>query len=166
MSLTGLNRVNNVAWIYSCYVECIDTLKSLSKGMIMGEFTDILCHARRFKSNVKGLSIEQLEDVKTKLEKIIEDRSAEMEELEKQEAERQEQIKKIQEMCIANGIDIDELQGAGAAQKRKRAPREPKYQVKGDDGEQITWTGQGRMPNVLKKRVEKGEKLESFLIKK
>ena len=37
----------------------------------MNEFSAILCHARRFKGSVKELSIEQLEDVKLKLDKII-----------------------------------------------------------------------------------------------
>ena len=31
-------------------------------------------------------------------------------------------------------------------------------------GEHITWTGQGRMPNVFKVRIEAGETLDTFLI--
>lgn len=130
----------------------------------MSEFTAVLCHARRFKSAVKGLSVEQLEDVKVKLDKIIIDRAEELEEQKKEEAERMEKIKKIQEMLAADGIDINELQSP-AKKTAKRAPREPKYAIDNDAGERVTWTGQGRMPNVFKAQLEKGKEIEDFLIK-
>lgn len=130
----------------------------------MNEFTAVLCHARRFKSAVKELSIDQLEEVKQKLDKIIEDRTVELEELRKSEAVRLEKIKKYQEMLAADGIEPDELQDSAVVKSRKRAPREPKYEIWNDAGERITWTGQGRMPNLFKNRLEQGEKIEAFLI--
>ncbi len=130
----------------------------------MSEFTAVLCHARRFKSAVKELSVEQLEDVKVKLEKIIIDRAEELKEQRKEEAERMEKIKKIQEMLEADGIDINELQASPVKKTAKRAPRAPKYAINNDAGERVTWTGQGRMPNVFKHQLEKGKKIEDFLI--
>ena len=130
----------------------------------MSEFTAVLCHARRFKSAVKELSVEQLEDVKVKLDKIIIDRAEELEEQKKEEAERMEKIKKIQEMLEADGIDINELQASPVKKSAKRAPRAPKYAINNDAGERVTWTGQGRMPNVFKHQLEKGKKIEDFLI--
>ena len=131
----------------------------------MSEFTDILCHARRFKSSVKELSVEQLEEIKLKLDKIIVDRTQELEEQKKGEAERQEKIKKYQEMLAVDGIAPEELQASAAAKSTKRPPRAPKYEITNDAGERITWTGQGRMPNVFKHQIENGKKIESFLIK-
>lgn len=47
----------------------------------------------------------------------------------------------------------------------KRGSVEPKYAFT-VEGEEQTWTGRGRMPLALKELIEKGEELESFLIKK
>lgn len=47
----------------------------------------------------------------------------------------------------------------------KRGSVEPKYAFT-VEGEEQTWTGRGRMPLALKEMIEKGEELESFLIKK
>lgn len=130
----------------------------------MNDFIAILCHARRFKSNVKELSVEQLKGVRIKLDKIIEDRTLELEELRNEEIERLEKIKKIQEIMVAEGIEPEELQSSLVENNKKRPPRPPKYEIWNEAGERITWTGQGRMPNLLKNRVEQGEKIETFLI--
>lgn len=130
----------------------------------MKDFITILCHARRFKSSVKDLSIEQLKEVRRKLDTIIEDRTRELEELRNEEIERLEKIKKIQEMMIAEGIDAVELQSSLDEKNRKRPPRPPKYEIWNEAGQRVTWTGQGRMPNLLKNRIEEGEELETFLI--
>ena len=131
----------------------------------MSEFTAVLCHARRFKSGVKELSIEQLEEVKEKLEKIIVDRAKELEKQNEKDAEHLEKIKKIQQMLEADGIAIEELQTTPAKKTVKRAPREPKYEIENEAGDRVTWTGQGRMPNVFKTQVEKGNEMKTFLIK-
>lgn len=130
----------------------------------MKDFITILCHARRFKSGVKELSVEQLKGVREKLDKIIEDRTLELEELRNVEAERQGKIKKIHEMLAAEGIEPEELQSSLVPKNRKRPQRPPKYEIYNEAGERVTWTGQGRMPKLLKNRIEEGEKLETFLI--
>ena len=131
----------------------------------MNKFTAILCHARRFKGSVKELSIEQLEEVKVKLDKIIKDRILELEKCRKGEAEHLEKIKKIQEIMAVEGVDASELQASPKVKTAKKAPRQPKYEIENAEGERITWTGQGRMPNLFKDRVEQGAKMETFLIK-
>lgn len=130
----------------------------------MNEFSAILCHAKRFKGNVKELSIEQLEEVKLKLDKIIEDRTLELEVRRKGEAEHLEKIKRIQEIMAAEGVEASELQFSATVKAAKKAPRQPKYEINNAEGDRITWTGQGRMPNLFKNRLEQGEKIESFLI--
>lgn len=130
----------------------------------MSEFLRIITHARRFKSAVKELGIEQLEEIKNKLQKIIEDRTAEEKAAMIENKERLEKISKYRDMLAADGIEPDELQEGQYRKPGKRAPRKPKYEIWNESGEHITWTGQGRMPNVFKARVEAGDPLDTFLI--
>lgn len=51
-------------------------------------------------------------------------------------------------MLASDGINPDELLAAVVEKTGKRAPRPPKYEIWNEAGERITWTGQGRMPNV------------------
>ncbi len=130
----------------------------------MSDFLRIITHSRRFKSAVKELDIQQLEDVKAKLEGIIAERHSE-EEMERQEQEQRiSKIQKYREMIAADGIDPGELQAAIQEKSSKRSPRKAKYEIWNEKGERITWTGQGRMPNFLKARIEAGESLDTFLI--
>lgn len=130
----------------------------------MSEFLRIVSHARRLKSTVKELSVQQLEEIKEKLQTIIEERLSE-EMAEKQEnLDRLEKIRKYREMLAADGINPGELSDNPVEKPGKRAPRKPKYEVYNELGERITWTGQGRMPNIFKARVEAGESLDTFLI--
>ncbi len=132
----------------------------------MNDFLRIITHARRFKSAIKELGIEQLEEVKIKLQKIIDDRIAEEEAAKIENAERNEKIRKYRESLAADGIDPDELlQDGGSSEKQgKRAQRQPKYEIWNEAGEHVTWTGQGRMPNVFKARLATGESIDTFLI--
>lgn len=130
----------------------------------MNDFIRIVTHSRRLKSAVKELSIEQLEEIKAKLQTIIEERIAEAEAEQQENAERLEKIRKYKEMLAADGIELVELSDLLPEKQSKRTPRQPKYEVWNEAGEHITWTGQGRMPNVFKARIEAGEPLETFLI--
>jgi len=131
----------------------------------MEEFVQIIGHARRFKSATKDLSINELIEAKAKLEKIIEDRISKEEENKQKSAEKELKIEKYREMLAADGIAPDELVSEVPAKKGKRARRPPKYEIRDESGKVITWTGQGRMPNVFKARVEAGESLDKYLIK-
>ena len=130
----------------------------------MNDFLRIITHARRFKSALKDTGIEQLEEVQIKLQKIIDDRIAEEEAAKIENAERDEKIRKYRESLAADGIDPDELLDQSSGKQSKRAPRQPKYEIWNEAGEHITWTGQGRMPNVFKTRIEEGESIDTFLI--
>ena len=133
----------------------------------MSEFISILTHARRLKAAVDELTLEQLQEVSAKLEKIIEDRVSNEEETRRAEAEKLAKIEKYKQMLAEDGISVSEIAGAvsaAAPKAGKRAPKPPKYEVFAN-GERVTWTGQGRMPNAIKVRVDAGDKLESFLIK-
>jgi DNA-binding protein H-NS len=130
----------------------------------MSEFLRIITHVRRFKSAVKDVGILQLEEIRRKLDKIIVDRIAEEKAEAENNAARIEKIKKYQEMMAADGISPEEVSGLGAEKSRIRAPRQPKYEIWNEAGERITWTGQGRMPNIFKARLAEGETMDTFLI--
>ena len=130
----------------------------------MNDFVRAITDARRFKSSLKELGIEQLEEVKIKLQKIIDDRIAEEEAAKIENAEKNEKIRKYRESLAADGIDPYELLDGSSNKQDKRIPRKPKYELWNEAGEQITWTGQGRMPNIFKQRIEGGESLDTFLV--
>lgn len=130
----------------------------------MSDFIRIITHARRLKSNLKDISVEQLEEIRNKLTSIIDARLIEEEEARNKSAKKQEKIRKFREMMEADGIDLEELQAVSGERSGRRAPRKPKYEIYNESGQRITWTGQGRMPNLLKERVESGESLDTFLI--
>lgn len=131
----------------------------------MEDFLKIITHVRRFKSATKDLNLEELAEIKSKLEKIIEDRIAAEAEEKRRNAEKEEKIERYREMLAADGIAPEEIVAEAPVKKGKRAPRPPKYEIKDESGRTITWTGQGRMPNIFKTRVEAGESLDNFLIK-
>jgi DNA-binding protein H-NS len=63
-------------------------------------------------------------------------------------------------------IDASELLGTIEQKATStRAPRPPKYAYLDDNGQQQTWTGQGRQPLPIRRAIESGAKnLEDFLI--
>ncbi|MDN7123517.1 H-NS family nucleoid-associated regulatory protein [Pseudidiomarina terrestris] len=134
----------------------------------MSDFLDILTHGRRLKAAVKELSIAELESVEKKLAKVIEDRREEEAELKQQEAEKQRKIQELRKAMDDAGIGLNDLVDGplpSAKKKQKRAPKPPKYAIIGANGERVTWTGQGRMPNALKDALAQGDNLDKYLIK-
>jgi DNA-binding protein H-NS len=129
----------------------------------MEDFQKIIAHFRRFKSAVKQLRIEDLEEIKVKLSNIIEDRKAEAEAMRLENEERTGKVKKYREMLAKDGIELDELQ-ATMPEKKPKTKQKAKYELWDDKGKRVTWTGQGRMPNILKDHVNAGESLTTFLI--
>ncbi|NTU73825.1 H-NS histone family protein [Candidatus Roizmanbacteria bacterium] len=130
----------------------------------MSDLLRILTHSRRLKHAVKELSIEQLEEIKIKLQTIIDDRFAESEAEKRINSEKDAKIQQYKEMLEADGIGLEELLGLPIEKQGKRSSRPAKYEMWNDEGQHITWTGQGRMPNIFKARIDAGEPLETFLI--
>lgn len=133
----------------------------------MSDFLKVLSHARRLKAATEELAIDALEEVVDKLQKIIDDRRNAEEEEKKQNAERLAKIEEYRKMLEADGIDLSELGGAteSAKPRAKRPPRPAKYEYWNDQGERLTWTGQGRMPKILQEKTQSGQDLSEFLIK-
>lgn len=134
----------------------------------MSEFLRVLLNIRSLRAALRELSFEQLQEANEKFSSIYNERTAEIEKTRAADAERSVKLAEFQAMLADAGIDPSELvQGtpAGKATREgtKRAPRPPKYRYM-DNGEEHTWTGQGRTPKALAAMLEQGRQLEEFLI--
>lgn len=131
----------------------------------MNDFLEKLTHGRRFKAAVKELSIDNLNELLVKLEKIITERESQAKVETAAMAERNARIDEIRKQMEAVGLSIDDL-GSSAikAAPKKRDPRPAKYTITTPNGEAITWTGQGRMPTLFKNQLDKGRSMDDFLI--
>ena len=125
-----------------------------------------LLNLRSLRATARELSLEELQEALEKLQTIVAEREESESEARQAEKEKQEKFDAYMEMLLADGIDPEELlvSLAGAPKKAKREPRLAKYKFD-VDGEDRTWTGQGRMPASLKEAiVNEGKSLDDFLI--
>lgn len=135
------------------------------------EFIKILLNIRSLRAVARDLTLEQLEEGLAKLSAVV-DELRELKLKEQREArEREEKVRKYLDMMAADGIDISELAGGTVVtsptknERAPRAPRPPKYQYTDENGEQRTWTGQGRQPLPIRTAIEhEGKTLADFLI--
>lgn len=134
----------------------------------MSDFVKTFLNARSLKAATKELSVAQLEESLTKLQRIIEARKAEEAALQAENDEKLKKLLKYKKMMEQDGlnlVDLAQLEVAKDKPVKKRAPRPAKYRYTDDNGNQKTWTGQGRTPSVIKAAMKKsGKKLEDFLI--
>ncbi|UUI59307.1 H-NS family nucleoid-associated regulatory protein [Aeromonas salmonicida] len=133
----------------------------------MSEFLKVLLNIRSLRAAMRELSLEQLQEAHEKIESIYLERLEHAEKEQAANAERQQKLAEFQAMLAQAGIDPTELVGcapaAATAAKAKRAPRPPKYRYV-DNGQEHTWTGQGRTPKFLAEQLEQGRQLDEFLI--
>ncbi|MEE9705417.1 H-NS family nucleoid-associated regulatory protein [Aeromonas veronii] len=134
----------------------------------MTEFLKVLLNIRSLRAALRELSFEQLEEVNEKFSSIYNERAAEIEKTRAADAERLAKLAEFQAMLADAGIDPSELVQGSPASKAvregaKRAPRPPKYRYT-ENGEEHTWTGQGRTPKALAALLEQGHQLDEFLI--
>ncbi|MCU3720510.1 H-NS histone family protein, partial [Enterobacter hormaechei subsp. steigerwaltii] len=97
-----------------------------------------------------------------------EEKRSEQAELERQRAEQQDKINALLELMKADGISPSDLLGSDLAQagqpKKKRKARAAKYRFIDANGEEKTWTGQGRTPKPIATALANGKSLDDFLI--
>ncbi|MGL4726178.1 MAG: DNA-binding protein StpA [Scandinavium sp.] len=125
-----------------------------------------LNNIRTLRAMSREFSIDVLEEMLEKFRVVTEEKRAEEESLQESLAEKQKKINALLEMMQADGISPDDILGksAGGASTRKRAARPAKYRYTDLDGEQKTWTGQGRTPKPIAKALAEGKSLNDFLI--
>lgn len=114
----------------------------------------------------ENMTLEELQEALEKLNQVVHERVQQEEADRAANKEKEDKLAAYREMLIADGIDPEELLASLAAkpQKQKRAPRPAKYKFTTENGEEKTWTGQGRTPSDLKKLLDEGHNLEEFEI--
>ena len=136
----------------------------------MNDFLKTLMNIRSLRAVLRELSYEQLVEAKDKFDEIYAEREQQESKLREESAERLQKLAEFTELLKQAGIDPSELVGTaapakadGSANKAKRAPRPAKYKYI-EDGQEKTWTGQGRMPKAIADAVAAGKALDDFLI--
>ncbi|AXB03844.1 H-NS family nucleoid-associated regulatory protein [Aeromonas caviae] len=135
----------------------------------MNDFLKTLMNIRSLRAVLRELSYEQLVEAKQKFDEIYAEREQQESKIRAESAERLQKLAEFTELLKTAGIDPSELVGTAApvksdgSVKAKRAPRPAKYKYI-EDGQEKTWTGQGRMPKTIAEAVANGRALEEFLI--
>lgn len=133
----------------------------------MSDFLRVFLNSRSLRVATRELTLEQLNDGFDKLTAIVTERRENEEQYRLQNAERLRKIEEYKELLRSEGIDIADLIGGevSSTEKSKRAPRPPKYRYTDENGQEQTWTGQGRQPLPIRRAIEEqNKKLEDFLI--
>lgn len=107
------------------------------------------------KPDISDLSVEDLKRLQAEAEALI---------ASKKDQAIEDAYNQIVAIADAIGFSVEELLEVGE-QKRKKTTRkavEPRYRNKSNAEE--TWTGRGKQPRWLVAELEKGAKLEDFLI--
>lgn len=105
--------------------------------------------------DISNLSVEELRKLTAEAQALIES---------KKDQEVEDAFNQIQQIAESVGMSLEQFIEYGA-QKRKKTTRksvEPRYRNKTNSAE--TWTGRGKQPRWLVAELEKGAKLEDFLI--
>lgn len=135
----------------------------------MNDFLKTLLNIRSLRAALRELSFEQLVEAKEKFDEIYAEREQQESKIRAESAERLQKLAEFTEMLRDAGIDPSELVGtattakAEGTVKSKRAPRPAKYRYT-EDGQEKTWTGQGRMPKAIAEAVAAGKTLDDFLL--
>ena len=124
-----------------------------------------LNNIRTLRAQARETDLATLEEMLEKLTAIVEERRQEESLALQQNAERQAKIEALRAQLLEDGIDPSELLANPKSSRPAavRAPRPAKYKYT-EDGQEKTWTGQGRMPKAIAEAIEGGKALENFLI--
>ena len=133
----------------------------------MSELTKTLLNIRSLRVFSRELTLEQLEEALEKLTSVVTERREFEEEQRAEQAARDAKLNEYAEMIAKDGIDLQDLIAALSGEtkaKTKRTPRPAKYKYLDTNGEEKTWTGQGRTPSAIQSQIDAGKSLEDFEI--
>jgi DNA-binding protein H-NS len=139
-------------------------------GNIMSELTKTLLNIRSLRAFSRELTLEQLEEALDKLTIVVQERQEAEAEERAARAEQEAKLAAIADQIAKDGIDVADLIAALSGEskakgtKSKRAPRPAKYKYVDGNGEEKTWTGQGRTPSAIQQQLDAGKSLEDFAI--
>lgn len=125
-----------------------------------------LNNIRTLRAQAREVDLITLEEILEKLTVIVEDKRQEEIIAKQQNAERQGKIEALRAQLLEDGIDPSELLGniKSSRPAAVRAPRPAKYKYIDENGDEKTWTGQGRTPKVIAAALESGKVLDDFAI--
>lgn len=134
----------------------------------MSELTKTLLNIRSLRAFSRELTLEQLEEALDKLTIVVQERQESEAEERAARAEQEAKLSAIAEQIAKDGIDVADLiaalSGEAKTAKAKRAPRPAKYKYIDGNGDEKTWTGQGRTPLAIQEQLDAGKSLEEFAI--
>lgn len=135
----------------------------------MSESLRNLNNIRTLRAQARETPLEFLEEMLAKLATVVEELRDEQDYVRKEQEEKQAKLKAIHAQLLEDGIDPKELLNArsskkGTRTKSVRKARPAKYQYTDEQGNQRTWTGQGRTPNMILNAIKNGKKLKDFII--
>jgi len=104
--------------------------------------------------NIDRLNLDQLLELEQEVDALLAQRRADA---------LKDLRQNLQEIAAESGFDLNEIIGGGRGRPTKKTSKvAPKYRHPKDPS--LTWAGRGRQPKWLVAELEKGRKLESFLI--
>lgn len=135
----------------------------------MSDLLKSLSNIRSLRVAAREASLEQLEAIAEKIAIVVEEKREEIRAQEAENAKRLEGLKKYRELLDQDGISAEELvlllSGEKVERKkRERSPRPAKYKFIDVNGNEKTWTGQGRTPKEIQQALNAGKSLSDFEI--
>lgn len=116
----------------------------------------------------KDADLKQLKAFAEKLAAVIVEKEEEIKSSEAEKAKQLENLNKYKEMLNQDGLTVEQLAEllAGKSIKTRKPiePREAKYKFLDENGNEKTWTGQGRTPKALQAALDNGKQLADFAI--
>lgn len=146
-------------------INCIKIFLNTGRQFI-SEALQVLNNIRTLRVKVRETDLATLEEMVEKLSVIIEVRREEENAARREQEKHQAKLEAFRQRMLEDGIDPAELLSltsplAKATIKSRRAPRPAKYKYTDENGNEQTWTGQGRTPKTI---LEEGKTLEDFAI--
>lgn len=133
----------------------------------MSEALKTLNNIRILRVQSRGIDLEILEELLEKIQTVVEERREEEVSVRKAREQRQAKIDVFRLKLLEEGIDPAELlsvQTAVSVTKITRAPKPARYKYTDLDGNERTWTGQGRTPKAISEAIVAGKTLADFEI--
>ncbi|ROH76242.1 DNA-binding protein [Lonsdalea populi] len=127
----------------------------------MNHIQEELTSERTLKKFLRESDFTFLEKLRERISSTLDEKRAEHIEQENQRHQREEKRKELLALIESEGFSLSDL--ADDKPVKKTTKRKPKYQYS-ENGKIKYWSGVGHMPVFIKREIDAGKTLESFLI--